>query len=286
MIKKDFIVASRNQNLYTTKRLLEEGARLGLKSQWINPYQFTLSLMNAPKNEKGLYFHRSTGTNYDDFDLIVSEAHAQAGYQVTNPVAFIKDLRAKDLQWLFMQKHSLASIDTLLYRGTLSDQTSDQLKKWTKKDDRLILKMVRGNQGIGVNLIQGLPSLLSILETFQAMNDQRFIIQPFIKHKKEWRMFMQKDRVLVAMEKKLSSDDFRGNAKRSTPKILKKCPLELEELAVKASLLSGLDYAGIDILVDEKGVYRLLEINPVAGFEHAEELSGKNIARELIMPFL
>ena len=285
MIKKDFIVASRNQNLFTTKRLLEEATRLGLKSQWINPYQFALPLLKKTSKE-GVYFHRSTGTNYDDFDLIVSDAHAQAGYKVSNPVHAIKDLRAKDLQWLFMQKHSLPTIDTLLYRGTLSESSLGLLNKWTKKDDRLILKMVRGNQGIGVNLLQGLPSLLSVLETFQAMNDQRFIIQPYIEHKKEWRMLMQKDRALVVMEKKLSADDFRGNAKRSTPKVLKKCPVHLEELAVKASLLSGLDYTGIDILEDSHGVYRILEINPVAGFEHAEELSGKNIARELITLFL
>ena len=147
--------------------------------------------------------------------------------------------------------------------------------------------MVRGNQGIGVNYIEGLKSLKSLLETFYAIKDQRFIIQPFIEHFKEWRLFIIKGEVIATVEKAITTqDDFRGNSKRSSGKLIKKLPPALEELALESFNNSHLDYAGIDILESSKGEYLILEINAIPGFKQVEELSKINIAKELISTIL
>lgn len=143
--------------------------------------------------------------------------------------------------------------------------------------------MNRGNQGIGVNFLEGQKSLQSVLETFHAMKDQRFIIQPYIEHKKEWRLFIIKGEILAVIEKTLHASDFRGNSKRSTGKIIKKIPKDLSLMALSAFTFSGLDYAGVDVLLSDKGEMKILEVNPIPGFEQAEELSGINIARELLV---
>ena len=141
--------------------------------------------------------------------------------------------------------------------------------------------MVRGNQGIGVNLVNGLQSLKSILETFNALRDQKFIIQPYIKHTREWRVFIIKNEIIGIIERKLSADDFRGNSKRSTGKIIKKISTEMQDEIIRGATLSGLDYCGVDI-IDNGSNFYFLEFNPVPGFEQMEKLSGLNIARELI----
>ncbi len=285
MKKKQLIVASNSENLYTTKRLLVSGNKLKYSAIWINPYQQSLPLLESKKNEAiydAIYFHRSTGTNYDDYDLLISSAHALAGAIVTNPLICLKNFRSKDQQQLFFQSHELPSIDFIIYRGSTNDEIKQRLRDF--KCQRYVLKMVRGNQGIGVNLLESFPSLLSMLETFEAMKDQRFIIQPLVEHSKEWRLFICGEHILACIEKrKNNKDDFRGNAKRASVKLIKKVPAELAILGLLAMEKSSLHYAGIDIIEDHHGQLRILEINPVPGFEQAEELSGVDIARELIL---
>jgi glutathione synthase/RimK-type ligase-like ATP-grasp enzyme len=282
-MNKNIIIASTSPKLYTTRRLMKEAFGLKRSPIWVNPYNVTLPVKKKPL--EGLYLHRSTGTNYDDFDLIVSSFHEISGMKVSNPLLSIKNFRTKDQQSLFFLEHSLPSITALLYRGekTLELEASIDKIARANKSERFILKMSRGNQGIGVNIIESKQSLYSLLETFHAMKDQRFLIQPHIAHKKEWRFFITRTGIMACIERSLNSADFRGNSKRSTGKILKKIPLELQELTEKAFSKSGLDYAGVDILESMSGEYLILEVNAIPGFEQAEELSGKNIARELLI---
>jgi glutathione synthase/RimK-type ligase-like ATP-grasp enzyme len=44
-------------------------------------------------------------------------------------------------------------------------------------------------------------SLSSILETFWAMRDQRFLIQPYLEGGSEYRILICKNKVLGAIEK-------------------------------------------------------------------------------------
>ena len=283
--KRNIIVASESPHLYATKRLLNEASKLKYQNSWINPYQFIISDRTIPLvnlEQTNLYFHRTTGIRYDDFDLAVSQFHSGHGLTITNPLRALEFFRSKERQALFFLENNFNSIETVSYRGELNAKYWDIICDLSK-DQKFIIKMVRGNQGIGVNLVNGLQSLKSFLETFHAMKDQKFIIQPFIEHKKEWRVFILKNEIIGIIERTLHNDDFRGNSKRSSSlgKNIKKIPREIQNEALRAVNFSGLDYCGIDIIEDGKNFY-FLELNPVPGFEQLEELSGLNIARELI----
>lgn len=279
---KNVIVASESPDLYTTNRLLTEARKLKYSSAWINPYE---QMVSSTQNSKttalhGLYFHRTTGIRFDDFDLSVSGIHQRTGLQISNPLEALPTFRDKLLQSLFMEKHQISEIKSISYRGELKENYWEQIVSLSH-DQKFIIKMARGNQGIGVNLVVGLQSLKSLLETFHAMKDQRFLIQPFIEHKKEWRVFVIKNEIIATVEKTLAKEDFRGNSKRSTGKILKKMSLANQAEIIRVASLSGLDYCGIDVIIDDDQLI-FLEINPTPGFKQVEELSGLNIARELI----
>lgn len=280
MSKNNLIVASTDIELFTTKRLLQEAKKLKYSTGHINPYRFHIP-QTAPLL-KGLYFNRTSGTSYDDFDLAVARYHQIAGMKLSTPLENISTFRSKDMQSLFFREHSLPAINTLTYRGTLTNALQVELENLSK-DEKYILKMSRGNQGIGVNLLESKKSLLSVLETFHALKDQKFLIQPFISHQKEWRVFIIKGEIIACIEKKIAASDFRGNSKRSSAKALKKIPAQLEALALNAFSKSQLLYAGIDILECPKEGLKILEINCVPGFEQAEALSEVNIARELLV---
>lgn len=276
---KKIIISSESSNLYTTKRLMAEGDKLKRSTTWINPYSSSLSIANkiAPN---GTYLIRTTGVRYDDFDLTCARRYAFLKYKIVNPVESIITFRSKELQAIFFNEQQLNSIPSFMYRGALTDSMWEALLKLSPSGD-YILKMSRGNQGIGVNLVRGKQSLRSFLDTFHAMKDQRFLIQPFVGHKKELRVFMIKHEIQAIVERTISAGDFRGNAKRSAGKIIKKIPKSLRDELTRASVESGLSYCGIDLIYDGDD-FIFLEINPVPGFEQIEILSKKNIARELI----
>jgi glutathione synthase/RimK-type ligase-like ATP-grasp enzyme len=281
---KNIIIASESTKIYTTKRLLEEGSKLKWSTKWINPYETAL-LGSGKIVQDGLYLLRTTGIRYDDFDLTCAKYYALRKFKIANSIEAVTQFRSKDAQCLFFKEYELANIPSITYRGVLTETTWEAIEKLAPSED-FILKMNRGNQGIGVNLVKGKQSLLSFLETFHAMKDQRFIIQPFIPHKKELRVFMVNHEIRAIIERTISRDDFRGNAKRSSGKLIKKIPINIQAEIVKASQLSKLNYCGIDLILTPESknyTFSFIEINAVPGFEQIEQLTSLNIARELLL---
>jgi RimK family alpha-L-glutamate ligase len=284
--KKTIIVASESVELFTTKRLMTEATNLGFKTTWLNPYQHLLTCLQTPQpiDSTSLYFHRTSGIRYDDFDLLVTEHHQDLGFTVTNPLHSLELFRDKGRQALFFGRHQLPQIDSLSFRGEISESYLEAIKEMAPHE-KYVLKMTRGNQGIGVNLVNGLQSLKSLLETFCAMKDQKFLIQPFIEHQREWRIFVIKNEIVAVIERQISQEDFRGNSKRSTGKSVLKLPKTIETEVLRGVKLSGLDYCGVDVLENNQH-FSILEMNPVPGFLQIEELTGQNIALELIQRLL
>lgn len=284
---KRIIIASESPELYTSKRLLFEAKKLRLKAEWFNPYQHIFSIQSddfSLVKELGYYFHRTSGTRYDDFDLSVSSHHEHLGFKIINPIKTLTTFRNKDQQSLFFSTNQLPLINTICYRGLLTPLYLEQIIALSS-NQKYIIKMNRGNQGIGVNLINGAQSLKSILETFHAIKDQKFIIQPFIEHQKEWRVFIIRQEIIGIIERTITPEDFRGNSKRSNGKWLKKIPAKIASEILRGTKLGQFDYCGVDLIVNGDE-FTILEFNPVAGFSQLEELSGINIAKELLTRLL
>lgn len=279
-MSKYIIIASESSTLYTTKRLIHEGTKLKQSTIWINPYEES-SIIPKMYNKGGLYIVRTTGIRYDDFDLTSAKNYSLANFKITNSLPSLDIFRSKEMQSLFFKEHGLTYIPSIMYRGSLQNSTWKALLELSPSHE-FILKMSRGNQGIGVNLIKGKESLQSFLETFQAMKDQRFLIQPFVRHKKELRLFIIKNEIYAIVERTISNDDFRGNAKRSSGKLIKKLPTFILDEVYRAFKSSKLDYCGMDIIWDGDN-FIFLEINAVPGFEQVESLSKFNIAREILL---
>ena len=280
-------IASESSNLYTTKRFIEEAHRLKLTANYINPFEQTIFIGFNSKLKKAndsLFLFRTTGIRYDDFDLIVAKNHELKGDIIINPISDLKMFRNKDTQLQFLAKHILPIIPTINFRGPITEDLMSDLTELAPQEE-FIVKMNRGNGGIGVQMLRGIDSLKSVLETFQAIKDQKMIVQPFLPHKKEYRLLLTQNKILATIEKKILKDDFRGNSKRSNGKYLKNPIRDLSNLAMKAMNLTNLNYAGIDIL-ETNGELKILEINAVPGFQQVEELSSINIARELLNSFI
>ncbi len=232
-----------------------------------------------PELQADAVYLRHTGLNYHDKDLIWAQGLSCLVHP--DPVMMGK-LRGKERQAEFFQKHQLPHPQTLGVKAALESLSS-------LKEGAYIVKPERSLQGKGIVFVESKRSLKTLLEALILWKDERFIVQPYLDKKIEWRLLFTPERMTepLVLKKRIDEQkDVRGNRSYHLGKLVPfaKCPLELQTLGLKAFQNSGLSTAGIDLVqVDERFVF--LEINATPGFQSFEELTGLNIARELLLPF-
>jgi ribosomal protein S6--L-glutamate ligase len=283
------LLFSEHSELYSTVRLMAEAKNLGLDPHWKNPYEhFTLGYNAAAQLPTGrplLILHRTTGVRQDDFDLQVSLSLQKEGITVVNDPHAMLFLRQKDWQDHLLKEHQLPTVPTYSFRGHPGPRQQEEillaLGPYLGTKPQFILKSTRGNQGIGVSLLRGMDSLMSVLETLWAIRDQHFLIQPYLQEAVEYRLFICRQKILSALKRTPRKNDFRANNDRGSAEIMDPhhIPMICQQalLGVKAA---NIFYGAVDILLWREQIF-ILEINPVPGFKQLEKLTGENIAGNL-----
>ena len=147
----------------------------------------------------------------------------------------------------------------------------------------VVVKPVSGRVGEGVFLVNNDHKARLILhnnlKTGKGMLVQRFIPP---ENRLDIRVLVIGGKVVGAMKLKPKPGDFRSNFHLTQ----KSWPVELlpewEKIALKAADALGLEIAGVDLIVDEKGEVRVIELNYSPGFSGLEAATGLDIAGEII----
>lgn len=284
----EVLVLSDHPELHSSQRLVEEIRKKGLSVDFLNPYTYALELDGSLEKKSHLLgLHRLTGIRHGDYDLSVAQSLENSGAKICNSIEAFHLLRGKERQALFFARNNFPFIPTYSFRGRPSSERLEGIQQFFKRNgfdsDQFVLKTLRGNQGIGVNLVRGLDSLSSLLETFWAIQDQDFLIQPFIKIDEEYRIFSIAGKIEGALHRKPASGEFRSNSARGegsalSPTLL---PEKIHSLTHELWKKSKASYAGIDLL--KKGEeFLIIEYNLVPGFHQMEQLTQKNIAAKIV----
>jgi len=289
------LILTQNPGIYNNTRLAQEAKNLGLTCQFLNVYDSFLPCPNpsslalkARSWQEFIVMHRQSGRIDDQFDILFSKYLQTQQVKISNPPEALEQLKNKEFQTLFFAQHGLPTVPTFSLRGKIGlEVLSQQISHW--RCDRFIVKTVLGQKGIGVTLVNGEESLVSLLSTLQAIGDQRFLIQPFIEDSREVRFFMIKNRPLVVFEK-LRKSGFKNNLAYSeikqVPADLLSCDLFMAMQKIVDKILSvvKLDYCAIDFIFSnhKEALLYLLEVNLSPGFEGPEQHFGINMARSIL----
>ena len=289
----NLIIITENSDLYSSKQFYHIGKKMGFSSLFANPYQSNLFVSNNKSNNTSLnetiVLHRTTGIRHDDFDLELSLDLEQKGALVLNSPVKLKILRDKLAQQIFFSNKNIPIIPSYAFRGRPNDNLIDDIDECfdsaNNKPSKYILKTTRGNGGIGVNLLESKKSLKSVLDTFWGIKDQKFIIQPFLERATEYRFFFIADKLVSVVQKQTKESDFRANSTKADHLYVtdyKPLPKNILDIAYRIHSLSGLFYSGVDLIEHQSKIY-FMELNAVPGFETLDKLSGKNIAKEILI---
>ncbi|AUI65540.1 MULTISPECIES: RimK family alpha-L-glutamate ligase [Glaesserella] len=290
------LMLCREPRLYSCQRLKQAAENVGYQLDILDPNRFLLKL------EQGRFeLFYQTGETYDKARPAPEKIAEYAGilprFGTTSTEMGCNVLRhfeqkqipvlnnasafalARD-KWKSLQQLTACGIsvpDTVLAGECYA--TSESLAQF---DLPTVIKTLSGSQGVGVMLAESYGSALSLLETLKSAKVPS-LLQRFISESKgeDIRAFVIGDKVVAAMQRKGSSNEFRANIHRggtAEPILLSS---EEQALAVKATQALGLDVAGVDLIRSQHGLM-VLEVNASPGLEMIEKVSSVDIASLMI----
>ncbi|MGK5090001.1 RimK family alpha-L-glutamate ligase [Bdellovibrionota bacterium FG-2] len=279
-------ILSRNKNLHSIRRLLEEARRMHVECSIIDPLECQL-VVNGKKS--GIYVGPNPlprfdailpriGTSITDYGLAVVKQFEALGMYTVNGSASIAQSRDK-----------MRSLQILTHAGlrvppSVLTRTPRGLKQSVERVGGLpvVMKLLRGTQGVGVMLVSVPVTAGSVFDTLQAL-EQDVIIQQFIAEGagRDYRVFVIGEKVVGAMMRTAPSGEFRSNLHRGGEGSIVKLPLAYERAAIRAAKTLGVEVAGVDIIESKSGPL-ILEVNSSPGFEGIESATGLNIAGMIV----
>lgn len=148
----------------------------------------------------------------------------------------------------------------------------------------IVVKECYGSFGYQVYLAKNRESLIKLISDLAP---SPLVFQEFIKTSPsgigghDLRLHVVGDRVVTAMER-YNTDDFRANITNGGKMSPHTPSKEEEEIAIAACRSLCLDFAGVDLLVNEKGQPILCEVNSNAHFVNIFSCTGVNVADSII----
>lgn len=282
----NIVILSRNSNLYSTQRLLEEGRNRNHHVEVIDPLKCDIII----EKEKPTIFYKDRLLDY--VDAIIPRIGASItfyGCAVVRQFEMMNVFTICTSDSIIRSRDKLRSLQRLSKAGIGMPKTV--FTNYSRDVDEVIervggtpviIKLLEGTQGLGVVLAENQNAAESVLEAFNGLQ-ARVIVQEFIKEAKgaDIRALIVDGQVVGAMKRQGKDGEFRSNLHRGgTANIIKLNHDELQ-LAMKASRVLKLPVCGVDMLQSARGPL-LLEVNSTPGLEGIEGATGRNIARSII----
>ena len=140
----------------------------------------------------------------------------------------------------------------------------------------VIIKTLKGTQGIGVSKVNDMSSLTSVVQSLWKF-DADLLIQEYFELKSDIRTLLVGNKIIASAErKKVDKKEFRNNVHLGAETLPYKLSDEEKELVVNAARTSGAHYCGVDHC-KIGGKYYILEINGSPGIRsHFMEYNPEN----------
>ena len=281
------IILSESQNLYTTNRFIEELKQLNFTPLVIHPYELNSDDINKLNKSNTLFaINRISGVRMDNYDLKLARLLELNKIKVFNPSIPSLMLRDKASQYLFFKEYKYNLIPTYSCRGEGYPRLLDRLKEGI-----FIVKPENGNGGRGISIANNKLELLSLLKNHYKIKDQKYIIQPLIEDFREFRVLLTKKNTFAVIEKFNTETKLRNLSRpNSSAKLLDETSALFKRLVSTSKDIlqkSKFEILGIDFILTEKNDQLFpLEINLCAGLKYSEQLTKKNLAKEILSDFL
>ncbi len=279
-------ILSRAPRSYSTTRLRAAAAQRGHDVKVLNTLRFAIDLSQPqpelqyrgkPLSEYDAIIPR-IGSSITYFGTAVVRQFEQMDVYTPNTANGISNSRDKLRATQILSRHNIGMPATTFVRNRADVRAAIDRVGGAP----VVIKLLEGTQGIGVILAPEVKVAEAIIETLQSTN-QNVLIQHFVRESRgrDIRALVVGDRVVAAMRRTASGDEFRSNVHRGGAVEAVDITPEYEQAAVRSAQIMGLKVAGVDMLEGEDGPL-VMEVNSSPGLEGIERATNLDIAGAII----
>ena len=277
---------SRNRRLYSTRRLIEAAEERGHKVMVVDVLR---CYMNIVAHKPSIHYR---GDELERFDAVIPRIGASVtnyGLAVLRQFEMMGVVALNESVAIGRSRDKLRSLQLLSRAGIGMPLTGyankpDDIKDMIKivGGAPVVVKLLKGTQGIGVVLAETQKAAESVIEGFMGVKAD-ILVQEFIKEAggSDIRCFVIDGKVVAAMKRQAPKGEFRSNLHRGGTSSLIKITPEERSTAVRAARVLGLNVAGVDSLRSNHGPV-VMEVNSSPGLEGIEGATGKDVAGMII----
>ncbi|MDD2699144.1 MAG: 30S ribosomal protein S6--L-glutamate ligase [Arcobacteraceae bacterium] len=279
-------ILSRNKELYSTRRLVEEATAMGWEVKVIDYLKCTIEIM---KNELVVNYQ---GKILPTPDAIIPRIGASRTFYGTAMVRHFEMMEVFSTSGnlaIARSRDKLRSLQVLSKNGVDMPRTVFASNKSSAKDvialsggTPLVLKILEGTQGVGVVLLESEKAAKSVLDAFYGM-DVNLLVQEYIEEAggADIRAFVVGGEVVGAMKRQGAEGDFRSNLHQGGSATLYKLGKKEKKIALDAAKAMGLGVCGVDMIQSKRGPL-VMEVNSSPGLEGIEKSTNINIAGKIM----
>ncbi|MDH4943743.1 30S ribosomal protein S6--L-glutamate ligase [Sulfurimonas sp. C5] len=279
-------ILSRNEELYSTKRLVEAAKQKNWDVRVIDYLKCSIEIM---KGELKINYE---GKRLPAPDAIIPRIGASRTFYGTAMVRHFEMMDVFSTSGSLAIKRSrdkLRSLQILSKNGVDMPKTVFASNKSSAKDvialsggAPLVLKILEGTQGVGVVLVDSEKAAKSVLDAFYGM-DVNLLVQEYIEEAggADIRAFVVNGEVVGAMRRQGAEGDFRSNLHQGGKAVAHKLNRKEKATALAAAKHMGLGICGVDMIPSKRGPL-VMEVNSSPGLEGIEKSTGLDIAGKIM----
>jgi ribosomal protein S6--L-glutamate ligase len=279
-------VLSRNDKLYSTRRLIEAIMERGHEGLVIDHLKCDIIMDDTGPS----IVYR--GQILQDIDAVIPRIGASVtfyGTAVVRQFEMMNVFSAIDSLAITRSRDKLRSLQILSRSGIGMPKTA--FTNFSKQENQVlkhigeapvVIKLLEGTQGLGVVLAETNKAAKSVVEAFESLKT-RVILQEFIKEAggADIRVFIVNGNIVGAMKRQGKEGEFRSNLHRGGNATVIRLSRTEKATALKAAKAMGLAIAGVDMLQSKRGPM-VLEVNSSPGLEGIEKSTGLDIASKIV----
>ena len=279
-------VLSRAPNAYSTRRFKEAALQRGHEVKVLNTLKFAIDLR---KGIPDLYFRQKPLSHYDAVLPRIGTSVTYFGTAVVRQFQQMDVFCANTAHGILNSRDKLRSLQ-ILSRHHIGIPATTFVKDMkgvipaieSVGGAPVVIKLIKGTQGIGVLLAESRKAAEGIIELLQS-HKQNVLVQKFVAESKgrDIRAFVVGDRVVAGMRRVAQGQEFRSNVHRGGVAEAIELDEQYQETAVRAAQILGLRVAGVDMLESVDGP-QIMEVNSSPGLEGIETCTELDIAGAVI----
>lgn len=215
------------------------------------------------------------------FYLDVLHALKIAGVPVYNDAGAVERSVDKGMTSFLLQQAGLPTAPTWVVRDR--DQALAIAEQQLDEGYFLISKPLFGSQGEGIRRIEKSTDLLWLTSSRGIYYLQQFIECDGDGYS-DMRVFVINGKAVAGMRRRGIS--WLNNVARGASCERIELDAELAALAIAATAALNMDYAGVDVIRDGQGCYRVIEVNSVPAWKGLQSVCDINVAQCLVADLL